>query len=79
MARELLNPKKFGSLANTKQKPWKAPLPEFIEQMVSDDSRKKKRRRARKQTATPSQQPCEDTLPPYKRRSSCCVRHAFLG
>jgi len=29
MARELrLNPKKFGSLANTKQEPWKLPLPE---------------------------------------------------
>ena len=32
MARELgLNPKKFGSLANHKQEPWKAPLPEYIE------------------------------------------------
>lgn len=32
MARELgLNPKKFGSLANHKQEPWKEPLPEFIE------------------------------------------------
>ena len=32
MARELgLNPKKFGGLANYKQEPWKAPLPEFIE------------------------------------------------
>ena len=32
MARELgLNPKKFGSLANNRQGPWKAPLPEFIE------------------------------------------------
>ena len=32
MARELgLNPKKFGSLSNHKQEPWKAPLPEFIE------------------------------------------------
>jgi hypothetical protein len=32
MARELgLNPKKFGSLANHKQEPWKAPLGEFIE------------------------------------------------
>ena len=26
-----MNPKKFGSLANHKQEPWKAPLPEFIE------------------------------------------------
>jgi hypothetical protein len=32
MARKLgLNPKKFGSLANTKQEPWKSPLPAFIE------------------------------------------------
>lgn len=32
MARELgLNPKKFGSLANHKQEPWKAPLGQFIE------------------------------------------------
>ena len=31
MAKELrLNPKKFGSLANHKQQPWKSPLPEFI-------------------------------------------------
>ena len=34
MARELgLNPKKFGSLANHKQEPWKAPLPEYIEHL----------------------------------------------
>jgi hypothetical protein len=34
MARELgLNPKKFGGLANTKQEPWKLPLPEFIEEL----------------------------------------------
>lgn len=32
MARELgLNPRKFGSLANQKQEPWKQPLPQFIE------------------------------------------------
>lgn len=32
MARELgMNPKKFGKLANYKQQPWKAPLPDFIE------------------------------------------------
>ena len=31
MARELgLNPKKFGSLADTRGSPWKAPLAEFI-------------------------------------------------
>ncbi len=34
MARELgMNPKKFGGLANTKQEPWKLPLPEFIEEL----------------------------------------------
>ena len=34
MARELgLNPKKFGSLANTKQEPWKLSLPDFIEEL----------------------------------------------
>jgi hypothetical protein len=33
MARELgMNPKKFGSLANERQEPWKVPLPEFIAQ-----------------------------------------------
>ena len=32
MARELgMNPKKFGSLANHRQEPWKEPLPDFIE------------------------------------------------
>ena len=31
MARELgMNPRKFGSLANARQEPWKRPLPEFI-------------------------------------------------
>ncbi len=34
MARELgLNPKKLGGLANHKQEPWKAPLPQFIEEL----------------------------------------------
>jgi hypothetical protein len=34
MARELgLNPKKFASLANTKQESWKLPLPDFIEEL----------------------------------------------
>jgi hypothetical protein len=33
MARELgMSPKKFGSLANHRQEPWKVPLPEFIEE-----------------------------------------------
>jgi hypothetical protein len=34
MARELgMNPKKFGSLDNHKQEPWKAHLPEFIKDL----------------------------------------------
>jgi len=34
MARELgLNPKKFGSLGNTKEQQWKLPLTEFIEEI----------------------------------------------
>lgn len=34
MAKELgMNPKKFGSLANHKQEPWKAPLSMFIEDL----------------------------------------------
>ena len=36
MVRELgMNPKKFGSLANHKQEPWKVPLPDFIEDIYS--------------------------------------------
>ena len=42
MARELgMNPKKLGGLANHKQEPWKAPLPEFIEGLHEDRFRKK--------------------------------------
>lgn len=34
MARELgMNPKKLGSIDNHDQEPWKAPLPQFIEQL----------------------------------------------
>lgn len=34
MAKTLgLNPKKFGGYANHKQQPWKAPLPEYIEEL----------------------------------------------
>lgn len=33
MAKELgMNPAKLGKIANHKQEPWKAPLPEFIEE-----------------------------------------------
>jgi hypothetical protein len=43
MARELgLNPKKFGKIANNKQQPWKAPLPEFIEEIYFKRFGKKK-------------------------------------
>ena len=34
MARELgLNPRKLGKIANHQQEPWKAPLPQFIEDL----------------------------------------------
>jgi len=34
MVRELgMNPKKLGGLDNHKQEPWKAPLPQFIEEL----------------------------------------------
>jgi hypothetical protein len=34
MARELgMNPKRMGSIDNHKQEPWKAPLPQFIEDL----------------------------------------------
>lgn len=34
MARQLgLNPRKFGKIANHRQEKWKAPLPEFIEEL----------------------------------------------
>jgi hypothetical protein len=34
MARELgMNPKKLGKIDNHKQEPWKAPLPEFIQEL----------------------------------------------
>ncbi len=43
MARELgMNPKKFGSIANHKQEKWKAPLPEFIEELYFKRFRKEK-------------------------------------
>ncbi len=43
MARELgMNPKKIGGLANHKQEPWKAPLPNFIEDLYFKRFKKEK-------------------------------------
>ena len=43
MAKELgMNPKKFGSLANHEQDPWKVPLPEFIEELYRKRFRREK-------------------------------------
>lgn len=43
MARELgMNPQKFGSLANHKQEKWKAPLPDFIEELYFNRFKKEK-------------------------------------
>jgi hypothetical protein len=42
MAKDLgMNPKKFGSLANHKQEPWKAPLPLFIQECYFKQFKKK--------------------------------------
>lgn len=38
-----LNPKKFGSLANHRQEPWKAPLGEFIEGIYQERFSKAKK------------------------------------
>ncbi len=67
MARELgLNPRKFGGLANHRQEPWKAPLPQFIEGIyakrfgkerpevvvpVEEYTRQSERRKAARKTA----------------------------
>ena len=49
MARELgMNPKKLGKIDNHKQEPWKAPLPQFIEQLYF-----KRFKRERPQTIRP--------------------------
>jgi hypothetical protein len=43
MAKELgMNPQKFGSLANHKQEKWKAPLPDFIEDLYYKRFKKEK-------------------------------------
>lgn len=43
MAKELgLNPRKFGSLDNNHQEPWKAPLGSFIEEIYQKRLAKKK-------------------------------------
>jgi len=43
MARELgMNPKKLGGLANHKQERWKAPLPDFIEDIYFKRFKKEK-------------------------------------
>jgi len=48
MARELgMNPKKFGSLANHHQEPWKEPLPDFIESLYFQQFNKGKPENAR--------------------------------
>jgi len=51
MGRELgLNPRKLGKVANHRQEPWKAPLPQFIEQLYL-----KRFGRERPQTVMPAE------------------------
>ncbi len=57
-----MNPKKLGQKANDDQEPWKAPLPEFIEQLYL--KRFSKARRDHVAEATPSNCLCV-----YSRRT----------
>lgn len=51
MARELgMNPRKLGKIANHRQEPWKAPLPQFIEHLYL-----KRFGRERPQTVLPAE------------------------
>jgi len=51
IGRELgLNPRKLGKVANHRQEPWKAPLPQFIEQLYL-----KRFGRERPQTVMPAE------------------------
>lgn len=51
MARELgMNPRKLGKIANHRQEPWKAPLPQFIEHLYF-----KRFGRERPQTVLPAE------------------------
>ena len=78
MARELgLNPRKFGSLANTKQEAWKVPLPEYIEELYFEHFKKGRpenvrsieqmvrdsnRKKAERRARKQTQPPAEDPL-----------------
>jgi hypothetical protein len=43
MARELgMNPKRFGSMANTDKQPWKVPLPQYIEHLYEERFEKRR-------------------------------------
>jgi hypothetical protein len=77
MARELgLNPKKLGKLDSHRQQPWKAPLPEFIEDLylkrfgrsrpeevisVEELARRRATKKARRKTASRQAQPTRET------------------
>jgi hypothetical protein len=76
MARELgMNPAKFGKLANHRQEPWKAPLPDYIEHLyfkrfgkrhpdtirsIEDTVKDKRDKKAAKREKRRSQQLTED-------------------
>ena len=67
MAGELgLNPKKFGSLANTNQEPWKLSLPEFIEELYFKHFKK---------TLPDNVQSIEQIVGDYSRRKKKNVKH----
>jgi len=57
MARELgMNPKKLGGMANHKQERWKAPLPQFIEELHERRFRGKKANGVRPSGRSPEEQ-----------------------
>jgi hypothetical protein len=65
MARELgMNPKKLGGMANHKQERWKAPLPQFIEELYERRFREKKANVVRPSGRSPEEQERNAVSPP---------------
>lgn len=84
MAKALgLNPRKFGGYANHKQQPWKAPLPDYIEELYEKRFKKEvpaeiraKDKNAEKQRATKNKK--ADFLD-FNEASDCSDFNDFSG
>jgi hypothetical protein len=88
MARELgMNPKKLGSIDNHHQEPWKAPLPQFIEDLylerfsrerpeviVTMEQRAHELEKKRKKRKRRSKPCARQRLRPATRRAEDCLR-----